>query len=237
MYNSEKKVTWFISVTKIDDWTKEKFDHEYLTIHAEMTARGAEVIGLPQAYTQVDVGVSKDDPDHPGWDYVTCLQWPHTACIYEGFSNPQYKATAGQHVFCRLDQKGCIAEQVAEAIFGAEPQSADTPQVFVFHRRSCSDQNASEIWLQSRQQMVETLSKQETSLYAYTLWRDMTPNDTAIFFADTQFSGGSWLEFYAVERFTFTSLEAAKGFVQGKRRSIVEDGKAFILFGHPRRVV
>ena len=40
IFDTSSEVTWFITVTKIPEWTEERFHHEYKTIHANM-ARGA----------------------------------------------------------------------------------------------------------------------------------------------------------------------------------------------------
>jgi hypothetical protein len=39
-FSTYEEVTWFISVTKMEDWTNERFTHDHKVVHADMTRQG-----------------------------------------------------------------------------------------------------------------------------------------------------------------------------------------------------
>ncbi|RSL54641.1 hypothetical protein CEP51_014684 [Fusarium floridanum] len=119
----------------------------------------------------------------PDWNYFTYLTFPNLF-THAGLQDPSYRATAGVHIFCRLDQQGCLAKQVTRFSRGQE----------------------------------------------YVLWQDMTPKNLDFFFRDTQFSGGSWHRYKAVEAFDFDREDAAVAFLDRHRDKITENGNRQVTF-------
>lgn len=239
-YNTTDEVTWFISVTKRDSDSWETFVHEYTGVHAGMVQQQRKFVGTPQAYTQVALtDTIRSEERHPGWNFLTCLTWESVAQIYDGLQSPGYKESAGKHVFCRLDQQGGIFSKVAT--LPSDSQYASACQMIVFHRRVNQADEASETWFQDRLQWAKKLSSESSSLKNYTSLRDVMPKNEAQFFADTQFSGGSWLLFKAVERFDFGSVEDGLAFVRRYRTAVtdgrVSDAAPVIVIGTPTTVV
>ncbi|RSL81670.1 hypothetical protein CEP52_017149 [Fusarium oligoseptatum] len=106
----------------------------------------------------------------PEWNYVTYLTFPNLFITHAGLQDPSYRATAGVHIFCRLDYM------------------------------------------------------------EYVLWQDMTPKNLDFFFRDTQFSGGSWHRYKAVEAFDFDREDAAVAFLDRHRDKITENGNRQVTF-------
>lgn len=224
-YNATDEITWFISVTKQNSDTWETFIYEYNVVHAGMVQEQHKAVGTPRAYIQLAVTDTIDAEElHPGWNFLTCLTWESVAQVYDGLQSQGYKESAGKHIFCRLDQKGGMFKKVA----GFPPRDSHQPtsgcQMVVFHRRSDSKDEPTEAWFQGRLRQANELSSDSLSLQSYNLFEDVTPKDEKHFFANSQFSGGSWLLFKAVERFDFASIEECLAFMQ-KHRAAVIDGQ------------
>ncbi|KAI3401079.1 hypothetical protein diail_223, partial [Diaporthe ilicicola] len=64
--------------------------------------------------------------------------------------------------------------------------------------------------------------------FQYSVWTDITPKVADTFFKGTQFSGGSWHEFMAVERFVFSDGDQAARFWREKRTSIAGSSESDI---------
>jgi hypothetical protein len=91
-FDTRGEVTWFISVTRIPEWTQEKFVHEYKVVHAEMTRKMAEKSPVVRRYVQLEnLRKSVSSTETPHWDYVTCLTWPSLFVIHVGFQNLDYR--------------------------------------------------------------------------------------------------------------------------------------------------
>ncbi|KAL4821924.1 FAD binding domain-containing protein [Aspergillus spinulosporus] len=180
-FDTYGEVTWFISVTQIPEWTRERFKHEYKHVHAKMTRMVAEKAPVIQ------------DPD--------------------------YRKHAGKHIFCRLDQEGCIMAQVEKIL---KRPSADPVQCLVYHKRESSYDDFSPAWFAERSAKLKRLAANERTIYTYILWRDVTPR-TANFFHGTQFSGGSWLQYKALETFGFEDTASARSFFERYSSDIVGD--------------
>ncbi|KAB8201199.1 hypothetical protein BDV34DRAFT_229556 [Aspergillus parasiticus] len=225
-FDTYHEVTWFISVTKPEGWATEKFTHEYKTIHAGMTRRGKEHGSPLQGYIQLsNTNQTMRGGVRPDWDYVTCLTFPNMFLIHAGFQDPGYRATAGAHIFCRLDQQGCLAKQVAR-LSRSEGNKSDTGTItraLLFHERNNAIDDDSQDWFHSRaDRMISTIDDDE-NLVEYVLWQDMTPKNLDNFFNDTQLSGGSWHNYKAVEAFDFADEAAATSFLDRRSDWITEN--------------
>ncbi|KAH7254398.1 hypothetical protein B0J15DRAFT_466074 [Fusarium solani] len=78
--------------------------------------------------------------------------------------------------------------------------------------------------LQKRAEDMTTVVAADGNSMEYVLWQDMTPKNLDFFFRDTQFSGGSWHRYKAVEAFDFDREDAAVAFLDRYRDKITENG-------------
>ncbi len=239
---------WFICVQKEPSWDPARFRHEYETVHADLVRAGHQHSGLPLSYVQFGA-MDLPDPRNPGrdtddgpWDFLTCLYWPSTHAIWKSFQNPGYRETAGKHIFCRLDQKGLLARRVGS--FGAGRATSGFIEqgsfaIHVFHRRPTVVQEITEAWVGARKKLADCcVAKGGDGVQQYSAWIDVTPQDTAAFFEDTQFSGGSWHQFAAVERFVFADQDQASSFWRDNSARVVgEPGSTYVVGGSASLVV
>lgn len=217
IFDTRGEVTWFVSVTRIPHWTEEKFRHEYKVVHANMTRMGAEKAPVIRRYVQLEnLRKSVSATKSPAWDYVTCLTWPSLFVIHVGLQDPDYRRTAGSHIFCRLDQEGCLMSQVdqytAEAESG-EPAKVGPIQCLIYHKRQDVNDEITPQWLSERAAKLKNLSASDGRPQKYILWRDVTPK-TENYFHDSQFSGGSWLQYKALETLVFADENDAAAFLE-----------------------
>jgi hypothetical protein len=227
IFDTRGEVTWFISVTRIPEWTQQKFVHEYKVVHAEMTRKGAKKSSVIRQYVQLEnLRKSISGTETPQWDYVTCLTWPSLFVVHVGFQNPDYRETAGKHIFCRLDQEGCLMTQmdqyrrVPEA---ANPAENDFIQCLIYHKRQDANDDFSSEWFSKRAATLKSLSASDSRPQKYILWRDVTPKTTN-YFHDTQFSGGSWLQYKALETLIFKKDDDAVSFLEQHKTVILGAG-------------
>ncbi|KAJ3456898.1 hypothetical protein MRS44_016921 [Fusarium solani] len=78
--------------------------------------------------------------------------------------------------------------------------------------------------LQKRAEDMTTVVAADGNSMEYVFWQDMTPKNLDFFFRDTQFSGGSWHRYKAVEAFDFDREDAAVAFLDRYRDKITENG-------------
>ncbi|KAL3417191.1 CocE/NonD family Hydrolase [Phlyctema vagabunda] len=212
-YNSTEEVVWFISVTKEDDWDLARFQHEYHDVHGGMTAKMAESNPALRQYSQfTNLEFRNHEVDQPVWNCITRLTWQSLDVVWAGFQHPQYKATAGKHVFCRLDQVGALMRKVEEFQGRASPGETQV-NVLIFHRRNNPDIEVSGTWLKQRAHNAHQNFAHEESLLSYRLLTDVTPKDINSFFDGTQFAKGSWARYLAVEEFVFPDRQKATSFL------------------------
>ncbi|KAJ9143466.1 hypothetical protein NKR23_g6578 [Pleurostoma richardsiae] len=236
-YDDQDEVVFFISVERIPKWSFEDFAHEYSEVHAQLARQQHEHVKLPLGYVQVSVSKTSAAGDlAPDWDFVTCLTWPSINVIWTGFQDPAYKGSVGKHVFCRLDnQEGSIAKRYDGFAVDVAGASLATSQILVFHRRLSQDEEADSAWLQKR--FAKAVSW-KASLRRYTIWKDVTPKDTATFFAGTQFITGSWLNFKAIEMYVLDSTDATSAFFEQNRSAIVDgEVEPYVVIGTHRTVI
>ncbi|KAM6508351.1 hypothetical protein FALCPG4_018224 [Fusarium falciforme] len=225
-FDTHHEVTWFISVTKPDGWDMEKFIHEYKTVHAGMARQGKEHGSSLQHYIQLsNTNRTMQGGTRPEWNYVTCLTFPSLFITHAGLQDPGYRATAGAHIFCRLDQQGCLAKQVVKFSKGQGKKNDKgiTTRILLFHDRNAVNDEYSQKWLQKRGNDMASVIATAGSSLEYALWQDMTPKKLNFFFRDTQFSGGSWHNYKAVEAFDFYNENAAVSFLDRHRDEITEN--------------
>ncbi|KAL2824971.1 FAD binding domain-containing protein [Aspergillus pseudoustus] len=212
------EVTWFISVTRIPGWTEEEFRYQYKGVHAGMTRKVAEKAPVIRSYNQLRNAHDRVAAfPRPSWDYVTCLTWPSLFIINAGFQDPDYQEHAGKHIFCRLDQEGCVMARVQEHL---KRSSRDPVQCLLYHKRQDAHDEFSPAWFTERAVKLRSIWESETGIYSYILWRDVTPR-TASFFHGTQFSGGSWLQYKGLETFGFEDADSASSFLDKYRSAIL----------------
>lgn len=226
LFDTRGEVTWFISVTRIPEWTQEKFLHEYKVVHADMTRKGAEKSPLRQYVQLENSRKSVTSTETPHWDYVTCLTWPNLFVVHVGFQNPDYRETAGKHIFCRLDQEGCLMtkmDQYRKTPEAAKPAEVGPIQCLIYHKRQDSNDEFSSEWFSERAAKLKSLSASDDRPQEYILWRDVTPKTTN-FFADTQFSGGLWLQYKALETFMFEKEDDAVSFLEQHNTDVLGAG-------------
>lgn len=233
-YDTKDEVMWFIAVQKEPSWEQDRFLHEYKKVHVDLAREGHKHTKLPLNYVQVGAQEFPDEANPSDtWDFVTCLYWPNTFVVWKGFQSPAYQETAGKHVFCRLDQKGVLARKVGEAGAVTERFVGDGEfAVHVFHRRTSADDELGQDWVDGRLKLVRRLTREGGLLQQYSIWKDVTPKDTDLFFKETQFSGGKWHEFTAIERFVSRNGEEAALFWKENRSSIAgSPGSTYVVGG------
>lgn len=221
-FDTYHEVTWFISVSKPDDWSFERFRHEYKTVHAEMTRQGGP--GVRQYIQLSNSDTTVPGTHRPYWDYVTCLTLPNLFITNAVLRDPGYRATAGAHIFCRLDQQGCFAKQVARFSRRGSGEQKNVTRALLFHERLAADDNYSRKWFAQRGKSQSEIAAAGGTVLEYILCEDHTPGNLDYFFADTQFSGGTWNRFKAVEAFDFAGLDDAVSFLGQHYKTLNEDG-------------
>lgn len=233
-YDTKDEVMWFIAVQKEPSWEQDRFLHEYQKVHVDLAREGHKHTKLPLNYVQVGARELPDEANpSDAWDFVTCLYWPSAFVVWKGFQSPAYQETAGKHVFCRLDQKGLLARKAGEVgavteRFVGEGEFA----VHVFHRRAQAGNELGQDWVDGRLELAGGLAREGGLLQQYSIWKDVTPKDTDSFFKGTQFSGGLWHEFTAVERLVFRNGEEAALFWKDNRASIAgSSGSTYVVGG------
>ncbi|KAJ5389285.1 uncharacterized protein N7496_000353, partial [Penicillium cataractarum] len=237
-FDTYGEVTWFISVTRIPEWTQEMFVHEYKVVHADMTRKGAEKSPVIRRYVQLEnLRKSVSGTETPHWDYVTCLTWPSLFIINVGLQTPDYRETAGKHIFCRLDQEGCLMTQMdkyRKTHKPAKPAEVGPVQCLIYQIRQNSKDEFSSEWFLERAAKLKSLSASDSRPREYTLWRDVTPK-TANYFHESQFSGGSWLQYKALEKFIFEKEDDAVSFLKEHNHDIFggESGRTQTVIGLP----
>ncbi|KAF7898444.1 hypothetical protein EAF00_004890 [Botryotinia globosa] len=242
IFDTQSEVTWFISVSKIPEWIDEKFVREYKTVNADMTRPKSDQVTPIKRYIQLSNSRSTiEGTERPSWNYVTCLTWPSLFIVHAGVSNPGYKATAGAHIFRRLDQEGSLAQQVVKYSkeTPSEKSDAGATRCLIFHKRSSASDEYPEKWFTDRVTRWRDVEASDDRLYTYILYQDVTPKDTEYFFHNTQFSKGSWNKYKAVEAFYFKNETASTAFLQQHEKGIIESafGKAQAVVGVPDIIV
>lgn len=242
IFDTYGEVTWFISVTRIPEWIEEKFQYEYKTIHANMVRDSVKHVPVIRGYVQLkNSEKTVEGTERPSWDYVTCLTWSSLFVLHAGFQDPDYRATAGAHIFCRLDQQGCIASQVAKYSKARVDDKTDigSVQSIVYHKRFNASDDYSESWFIERAARMKELAASDDQVHTYILWRDVTPKNTDYFFNDTQFSGGSWLKYKAVETLAFINEGAADSFFEHYHNELLGQsvGSTQTVIGTPDLIV
>ncbi|CAG2006070.1 unnamed protein product [Fusarium graminearum] len=228
-FSTYEEVTWFITVTKLDGWSDEKLAHEYKVVHANMTRQGKEHGAPTRRYTQYkNLYQQVPGTKQAGWAYVTCIVFPNLFLVHAGFQDPGYKATAGAHHFCRLDQQGCLARKISEFSKGGIGSSKSIIRALLFHERCSETDECSQDWVQERAAKISTRVKSDDRAYGYVLWQDMTPKNSKTLFRDSQFESGRWHDFKAVEAFDFLDTASANTFLRENMEDITEGGKQTI---------
>ncbi|EED15308.1 conserved hypothetical protein [Talaromyces stipitatus ATCC 10500] len=236
-FDTYHEVTWFISVTKPDGWPTEKFIHEYKSVHAGMTRQAKEGGSPLRAYIQISNSKqTMKGGVRPEWDYVTRLTFPNLFIVHSSFQDPGYRATAGAHIFCRLGQEGCLARQVAK--FSRSEKTSNT-SVLMFHNRNEANDEYSQEWFEKRADGMTSIADGDENVVEYVLWRDIAPKNSDYFFRDTQFSGGSWHNYKAVEGFDFVDEDAAAAFLDCHRDEITERStlQITVVIGEPDHII
>lgn len=248
-YDDSKPVFWFITVGKLEDWSLEMFYYEYNDVHARMTAGVAENVEALHDYTQLMVNYDsrtgkpvRDVNDNEGWHGLTIHIWSNLQDLHASFMDPGYKASAGKHVFCRQDQNGCFAELLAESVSPEYTSDSSTKiRTIIFHRKGRKHCNLESIraWLSRRSQQGKQWVDNRPDVFRYRQYIDCTPPTIEHFFAGTQFAGGVWQQFCAVEDFIFRDLEEASIFLGENREWIQGDGeeKPLIITGRGLKVI
>ncbi|KAF5530118.1 3-(3-hydroxy-phenyl)propionate 3-hydroxycinnamic acid hydroxylase [Fusarium phyllophilum] len=224
-----EELTWFISVTKIDDWTEEKFAHEYKVVHANMTRQGKEQGAPARHYIQYE-NLFEDVPGTKlaSWNYVTSLVFPNMFLVHAGLQDPGYRATAGLHIFCRLDQQGCLTRKILTYSKDQENPNSAAFRVLLFHERRLSTDDFSRNWLEERAARFSADAKSNSRVRGYSLWQDITPKNSKYLFKDSLFEPGSWHNFKGVEAFDFANMPSAKDFLSERVDSITENSTLLI---------
>jgi len=213
-----------------------------------MTSSVAHHVPDIHDYAQVVVdydpktGVPMQNPDdNEGWHALTVHIWSSIQALYTSFADPGYKASAGKHIFCRLDQKGCLAKVTGEEVSPAlKPGSSSYVRSVIFHRKGTEGRKTeTEVqgWLQGRFATGQKAVTMNAGVLRYRQWLDRTPTPIGPYFEGTQFNGGSWEEFCAVEEFVFTDSAEATRFLAENREWIRDGKKPLIIAGPAKKVL
>jgi hypothetical protein len=104
-----------------------------------------------------------------------------------------------------------------------EPAGARSIQCLLYHKRQDSEDEFSSEWFSDRAAKLKSLSASDGRPRKYILWRDVTPKTTN-YFHDTQFSGGSWLQYKALETFLFEKEDDAVSFMEQYNNDVLGAG-------------
>ncbi|KAJ0312252.1 hypothetical protein COL516b_001326 [Colletotrichum fioriniae] len=242
-----------IACRRIPGWTEDKFLEEYTSVHAAMTKHISDVVPILRNYTQAVALPHSSIPGVPNgglepWDAVTTLGWTSLKGLWGSFQAPEYKASAGKHEFADTSsQTGILSQNFAESLFDPilfEKRGNKAALLLVFLAKS-QDSTYTEDDLTNRAASITEVGA-GTSLMRYVLNREVTPEDTASFFAGTPFATSDWHTMAAFEQYWFPDRAAAAKFVSEKNKletlfkklpKSFDTGKSFAVIGDENIVV
>ncbi|KAI8724266.1 CocE/NonD family Hydrolase [Fusarium sp. LHS14.1] len=252
---NNKTVKMAMLASRVSGWKDEKFLHEYTEVHAGMTQKIAAQVPVLRNYIQVVVVPKSAVPligmnaSSTSWDCSTILGWSTLKALWGSFHAPDYKASAGSHVF--VEESGTIGilcqSTVDIVIDPVEFENRDKDSVLmVFYLAKNSQTSKDRLGgdITARASAVVEASS-GTKLLRYALNKSVTPDDTDDFFADTPFLTADWTTMGAMEQFWFANMDGATAFLEDeKRRRALEDlpesfdlHKSVFLVGKENRVV
>ncbi|OHE98155.1 CocE/NonD family Hydrolase [Colletotrichum orchidophilum] len=225
-YNQNRPpVKMTVAARRIPGWSAEKFLKEYTGVHAEMTKHISNVVPILRNYTQAVAmpqvriqGIPNGGLD--SWDAVTTLGWASLNGLWGSFQAPEYKASAGQHVFAdTTSQTGILSQSFAEIMFDPilfEKRGTKAAMLFVFLAK-CQGATTTADDLSGRAASIAKVGA-GTALMRYILNRQVTPEDPASFFAGTPFATSDWSTMAAFEQYWFPDRDAAVGFLSDENK-------------------
>ncbi|KAI1840040.1 hypothetical protein JX265_013526 [Neoarthrinium moseri] len=239
---------------RLEGWSDEKFMDEYTGKHAKMTNEVAAAVPALRNYTQVVAFPQSEKKGaqigiHSSWDCCTTLGWTSLGALWGSFQHPQYKATAGTHVFVdEEDTIGILSQPFLDLNF--DPVSYENRRhgvLLVRFLAKSAQYSEGEDYLRDLRARALALEEKGagTSLLRYALNRTVTPDDVGSFFAGTPFNTADWTTIVAMEQFWFSSWAAVLEFFrgQGVREAILtlpgsfDGGKSLELIGNENIVV
>ncbi|KAK7447235.1 hypothetical protein CaCOL14_011635 [Colletotrichum acutatum] len=242
-----------IACRRIPGWAEDKFLEEYTSVHAAMTKHISDVVPILRNYTQAVALPHSSVPGLPNgglepWDAVTTLGWTSLKGLWGSFQAPEYKASAGTHEFADTSaQTGILSQSFAESLFDPilfEKRGTKAALLLVFLAKS-QDATYTENDLTSRAASITELGA-GTSLMRYVLNREVTPEDTASFFAGTPFATSDWHTMAAFEQYWFPDRASAAKFLSDKNKletlfkklpKSLDTEKSFAVIGEENIVV
>ncbi|KAF2008962.1 CocE/NonD family hydrolase [Aaosphaeria arxii CBS 175.79] len=224
---SKKPVKMSLVARRVRGWTDEQFLSEYTGKHAEMTKAMASMVSVLRNYTQVvccpPPRTERIKPSvYAPWDCMTTLAWSSLDGLWGSLQAPQYKASAGKHVFTDDESVGLLSESFID--FNFDPSQflkrSSGYMVSLLLATSVSRETDELNLTEDLAARAETIKQvgAGTALLRYVLNRAITPPDPAGFFAGTPFSGFDWLTMGAMEQFWFPDLESINEFFRDTKR-------------------
>ncbi|KAK2484334.1 hypothetical protein H9L39_06126 [Fusarium oxysporum f. sp. albedinis] len=212
----QKPIKMSVIARRVTGWSDEKFLSEYTGVHAEMTKAIAGIVPILRNYTQavacpaLQTQNLQTQLSRP-WDCLTTLGWTSLNALWGSFQNPQYKATAGQHVFTDPEAIGVLSEPASELMF--DPVAFRTRQNGVLLCLLLA--KSAEYEPESKKLADDILARSDaiqtafagTSLLRYIFNWGVTPVDPDAFFDGTPFKTADWTSFGALEQFWFPDIQ------------------------------
>ncbi|KAJ4200259.1 hypothetical protein NW767_007780 [Fusarium falciforme] len=253
---NNKTVKMAMLASRVSGWKDDKFLNEYTEVHAGMTQKIAAQVPVLRNYTQV-VAVPRPTVRMIGteasastpWDCSTILGWSTLKALWGSFHAPDYKASAGSHVF--VDESstiGLLCQSTVDIVIDpVEFENRDKDSVLMVFYLAKNSQAAKDRLGEDMSTRASAIveASSGTKLLRYALNRSVTPDDTNDFFADTPFLTADWTTMGAMEQFWFADMDGATAFLEDeKRRRAMEDlpesfdlHKSAFLVGRENRVV
>ncbi|KAJ6017751.1 Peptidase S15/CocE/NonD C-terminal [Penicillium sp. IBT 35674x] len=217
-----KTVKLCILANRVKGWPDEKFLHEYLHVHAGMTEQLSHIVPFMRSYTQV-TNIPKSSvktfcTEQSSWEAATTLGWSSLAKLEGSFKHPDYKASAGKHVFAEPVVVGCVSQAFEDVNF--DPvlfKARQNAFKVVAYLGRAANKIVSDDDLQARSNSLKSLGA-GTGLLRYVLNRDISPSKPTEFFKDTLFEDGDWNSMGAMEQYWFCDEKSAIAFFADSAR-------------------
>lgn len=230
-YSRDKQaIKMSIVARRVKGWSDEKFLGEYTGTHASMTKAISDKLPILRNYTQVvacpapkiqTFPMPETSRNRGAWDCQTTLGWSSLSALWGSFKHPDYKSSAGSHVFVEeAGSIGILSVPFKEFIFDpiTWEQRKDGAMVVLMLAKS-DNVDGSQILadLGRRAETLQALGA-GTGLLRVVLNKSVTPSDPKEFFEDTPFVTADWTSIVAMEQYWFSSLDAVTDFFRNVHR-------------------
>ncbi|KAH7325698.1 Alpha/Beta hydrolase protein [Stachybotrys elegans] len=214
---------------RVTGWSDEKFCEEYCSVHGGMTSRIASVIPMLRGYAQiVSLWDEKQQAALPGsasapWDCLSSLTWTSIDALAGSLQHPQYKATAGSHVF--LEEEDIIGvltesfvDDILDPVLYKQRQGGAMVGIMLAGAKDLNADKLEEV-LANRAANIRA-AVAGTELLRYVLSKRVLAGEAAkAVFRDSPFENFEWSTMVALEQYWLPSKEAALRFLEAQAKA------------------